>query len=45
MKIGIWEEREGEKDTCILIKMKKVVGHSNKGEGTKIEKTKKVRPT
>ena len=26
------EEREDEKGTCILIKMKKVVDHSNKNE-------------
>ena len=43
MNIGRWEEREDEKDTCILIKMKKVVGHSNKGKGAKMKKIKKLR--
>ena len=44
MNIGRWEEREDEKDTCILIKIKKVVGYSNKGKRAKMEKIKKLRP-
>ena len=43
MYIGKWEEREDEKGTCILIKMKKVVGHSDKGGRGKYGKNKKIR--
>ena len=41
MNIGRWEEREDGKGTCILIKMEKVVGHSNEGERGKNGKDKK----
>ena len=44
MNIGRWEEREDEKVTCILIKMKEIVGHSNKGDRGKNGKDKKIRP-
>ena len=43
MNIGRWEERGDEKVTCKLIKMKEVVGHSNKGEMGKNGKDKKIR--
>ena len=44
MDIGRWEEREDEKVTCILIKMKEIVDHSNKGDRGKNGKDKKIRP-
>ena len=44
MNIGRWEEREDEKDTCMLIKMKEIVGYSNKGKRGKNGKDKKIRP-
>ena len=41
MNIGKLQEREDEKATCILIKMKELVGHSNKGGRGKNGKDKK----
>ena len=41
MNIGRWEERENENDTCMLIRMKEVVDHSNKGKRGKNGKDKK----
>ena len=41
MDIERWEEREDKKVTCILIKMKEIVSHSNKGDKYKNGKDKK----